>query len=298
MNLSQLYYFVVTCENDNNMTRAAKKLTISQSAISYAVRALEREFKIKLFYRDAQGLNLTDEGREFLEYASRVIEASRTLSEHFHRGRPSGSRELALGLTALAQGILRAPLAKVGSVIPVTLTNTCVFQTDVLLSLLDRGDVDLVIIGTSHLDDLGQYGSRVLGDCRTVLYTSSRNPLARQRSVRPQQLEDAPLFLFLEYAEMISEANVIFPQFIPGLRMRNVRGFSTEIASAVSAIRNHDCSVLIGHGAIEPAPDIREILIEGVEPFQIVALWSEERGLPDAARVLIDEFRAFLEETA
>ena len=298
MNLSQLYYFVVTCENKNNMTRAAKKLTISQSAISYAVRALEREFKLKLFYRDAQGLNLTDEGREFLEYASRVINASRALSEHFNRGRASGSMELALGLTSLAQGILRVPLSKVGTVIPVSLTNTCVFQTNVLLSLLDGGDLDLIIVGTSHLDDLGQYRAHVLGDCRTVLYTSTRNPLARQRSIRPQQLEDVPMFLFLEYAEMITQAEAVFPEFIPGLRMHNIRGFSTEIASAVSAIRNHDCSVLIGHGAIEPAPDIREIIVEDVEPFQIVGLWSQDRGLSDAGRILLGEFQSYLMETA
>lgn len=296
MNLSQLYYFVVTCESDCNMTKAAKRLTISQSAISYAVRMLEREFHMKLFYRDAQGLKLTEEGNEFYLYACRVVKASRELSDRFLRGRSRGRTELSLGLTPLAHSILQLLLSRLGSAVPVALNNICVFQRDKLLSLLDMGVVDLAILGGSHLDDFEGYGHEVVGCSCAVLYTSSRNPLSRHRSILPEQLSETPLFFYLENVEMLEKAKDIFPQFIPGLRMDNIKGFSTELSSVLAAIKGRDCSTVLGHGAIAPTSEIREVPIDGALPFEIVALWRGDWEPGEPVRTLLDELKAYMKE--
>jgi LysR family transcriptional regulator, cyn operon transcriptional activator len=72
MNLQQLRYVVATAEV-GTMTDAAAGLHVAQPALSRAVRALEHEIGVTIFARDGRGLRLTDEGREVVAIASRVV---------------------------------------------------------------------------------------------------------------------------------------------------------------------------------------------------------------------------------
>ena len=56
-----------------NMTKAAKKLYISQSAISQAILEMENILGIKLFNRIGKKLHLTNEGKLFLNYVRRIL---------------------------------------------------------------------------------------------------------------------------------------------------------------------------------------------------------------------------------
>lgn len=58
-----------------SVTEVAEELYISQPAVSKALRNLEEELKLKLFYRDRRkGLILTDSGREILLIARQMEE--------------------------------------------------------------------------------------------------------------------------------------------------------------------------------------------------------------------------------
>lgn len=59
--------------------RAAAQLNISQPAVSSRIRALEEELGARLLARD-KGVALTEQGREFLDYAQRVLQLTRDLS--------------------------------------------------------------------------------------------------------------------------------------------------------------------------------------------------------------------------
>ena len=66
MELRVLNYFVVVAQ-EGNMTRAAKKLLISQPALSRQVADLEAELGVKLFRRKSRRLALTQAGQYLLE---------------------------------------------------------------------------------------------------------------------------------------------------------------------------------------------------------------------------------------
>ena len=72
MKLTQLEYFV-TAAKYNNITKAAKKLFVSQPAISLAIKDLENKFNTALFYRNNNVLELTKEGRQLLELAKPLL---------------------------------------------------------------------------------------------------------------------------------------------------------------------------------------------------------------------------------
>src|SRR5882724_9014631 len=62
---SELVAFITVAE-EGSFTRAAAKLGLSQSALSYAVRMLEERLKVRLISRTTRSLSLTDAGERLL----------------------------------------------------------------------------------------------------------------------------------------------------------------------------------------------------------------------------------------
>jgi DNA-binding transcriptional LysR family regulator len=63
---SDLAVFITVAE-EGSFTRAAAKLGLSQSALSYAVRMLEERLKVRLLSRTTRSLSLTDAGERLLK---------------------------------------------------------------------------------------------------------------------------------------------------------------------------------------------------------------------------------------
>jgi DNA-binding transcriptional LysR family regulator len=72
MELRHLRYFVAVGEEEN-MSRAAVKLHVSQPALSKQVRDLEDEIGFPLLQRTAKSVRLTEAGRVFLDSARAVL---------------------------------------------------------------------------------------------------------------------------------------------------------------------------------------------------------------------------------
>ncbi len=85
---SLLQAFEVTARTQN-VTAAAKELSLTQSAVSRQIRALEEQLGTELFYREKQSLRLTSGGeryaREIREALQKISSASMSL-----RANPSG----------------------------------------------------------------------------------------------------------------------------------------------------------------------------------------------------------------
>src|SRR5690606_34272498 len=72
ISLRQIRYFVATAEQ-GQISQAAVDLAISQSAITTAIKELERELGSALFLRSPQGMELTASGRQFLFHAYEIL---------------------------------------------------------------------------------------------------------------------------------------------------------------------------------------------------------------------------------
>ncbi|WP_299880429.1 LysR substrate-binding domain-containing protein [uncultured Sulfitobacter sp.] len=73
MNFRHLKFFVATAES-GQVSRAANELSISQSAVTSAIKELEAELGAPLFTRSAQGMEMTEAGRDFLASSREILE--------------------------------------------------------------------------------------------------------------------------------------------------------------------------------------------------------------------------------
>ena len=72
MNISQIKY-VLEVARSSSMREASTKLYISQPALSASIADLEEELGILIFERTNKGIVLTEEGREFINYAKKAV---------------------------------------------------------------------------------------------------------------------------------------------------------------------------------------------------------------------------------
>ena len=73
MTLTQLKY-VITVAEARSMNEAAKQLFISQPSLSSAIKELEEEIGVEVFRRSNKGVFVTPEREEFVGYARQVVE--------------------------------------------------------------------------------------------------------------------------------------------------------------------------------------------------------------------------------
>ncbi len=123
LNFHHLRYFH-TVAHEGNLTRAAARLNVSQSAVSTQIRQLEDRLGQPLFERRGRALLLTEAGRIALDHADAIFAAGEELLNTLVE-RPSGRRQV----------------LRVGSL--ATLSRN--FQIGFLKPLLGRDDVEIVI---------------------------------------------------------------------------------------------------------------------------------------------------------
>lgn len=72
MNLLHIRYAVEVAKT-NSINQAAEKLYVGQSALSRAIKELEKNLGVTLFERSAKGMFPTPDGRVFLSYACKIL---------------------------------------------------------------------------------------------------------------------------------------------------------------------------------------------------------------------------------
>lgn len=97
LNYHHLHYFWRVA-NEGNLTRVAKQLHVSQSALSSQIRALEEAAGVTLFDRVGRTLTLTEAGRRVLEYANDIFARGEELEAWFQQGVNPENQPLRIGL--------------------------------------------------------------------------------------------------------------------------------------------------------------------------------------------------------
>lgn len=99
VNFGHLRYFWAVA-HDGNLTRAAQRLHVSQSAVSVQIQQLEAALGQALFERRGRTLVLTEAGRVALDHADAIFGAGERLVQSLRRGAVPSRQQLRVGAVA------------------------------------------------------------------------------------------------------------------------------------------------------------------------------------------------------
>lgn len=193
MELRQLKALVAVAE-EGSFTRAARRLNIVQSAVSAAIRTLERELDTLLFERTTHHVALTDAGAALVPEARRTLAAAAAARDAVDQARGGLRGTVTLG-TLQAQAMRAVTLAELIAAfrdkhpdVEVRLRQGGSLET---AAAVRDGKLDLALVG---IGGKGPSGVELVPLTREPmqLVCSTSHPLAGRRSVELDLLVDEP----------------------------------------------------------------------------------------------------------
>ncbi len=132
--------------NEGSFTIAAKKLGLTQSAISHSLRALEDQLDCRLVDRMGKKILPTNEGELFYKYAIQIMDLLTRSARECNDLKNIPQVRLRIGLpNSLAQYLIPDALREFRDSFPRCKINLHTGDTQVLLEQLSHNELDLVI---------------------------------------------------------------------------------------------------------------------------------------------------------
>lgn len=186
MTLEQLRIFTAVAEREH-MTRAAEALRLTQSAVSAAIAALETHYGVTLFHRVGRRIELTQDGKIFLEQAravlARAAAAERVLAEL--SGLKSGTLSVQASQT-IASYWLPSRLVAFRKAYPQIDVKLASGNTQQVAHAVSEGEAELGFV-EGKVDDPALEQTIVDHD-RLAIVVAPGHPLARASRIKPETL--------------------------------------------------------------------------------------------------------------
>ena len=96
VNFNKLRYVIVVAQ-EKSITKAAKKLYISQPSLSQCIRSIEEDIGTELFIRSKSSISLTPAGEAYVEWAKATIESAKQLESRLNKIKSGAQRQLDIG---------------------------------------------------------------------------------------------------------------------------------------------------------------------------------------------------------
>lgn len=283
MDIKQMLYFV-TIAKEGSFSAAARKLKVSQPAISNQMRDLEDELDIKLMIRGSRRVDITNPGRLFLKRAEEILSSvDDTIKElKLYDHRLEGT--LSIGVDpSYGAFILTKYLSKFRQQYPHVHYMIKEGAKADLLEMLKSGLIDIAFIHTPiTVDGLEcvYLNKEPLAAAAWAEYFDSKMPM----ELEIKQLKDRPLILHHEKEALVASAC-------------ESAGFSPNVICQVDDDRSALLWAVAGNGiALVPQSALR-IVRDASLVCQVVnhrdltchlaGVWNTEQAVSDAAKQFI-----------
>ncbi len=193
LSLKQIRYFVATAEC-GQISQAAVELSISQSAITTAIKELERTVHVTLFHRSQRGMDLTAAGRQFLSHAYEILaKVEEAANLNVLTNDLEGTLSVAATYTVIGY-FLPSHLEKISRAFP---------RLDIQLFELNRETIeegllanryDIAVLLTSNILNPALATETLLSSTRR-LWVPAKHPLLERESVGLKEVSEEPYIM-------------------------------------------------------------------------------------------------------
>ncbi|HEV2455412.1 MAG TPA: LysR substrate-binding domain-containing protein [Verrucomicrobiae bacterium] len=210
MELRHLRYFVAAAEQEN-VSRAALKLHVSQPGISRQIHDLEEEIGFPLFERSARALKLTAAGRKFLDEARAVLKRVDEAVNNARAVAIGANGEIHVGYApSLTIQILPRALRAFQAKFPGVRVFLHDLSTEEMIAGLRAGQVQVALMVRPQRKIPGGLRFQELARYPICVALPLNHPLAISKSLSFKQVEKEPLIAYSrrdypEYHDMLEE---------------------------------------------------------------------------------------------
>ena len=202
MTLTQLSYLITIAET-KSLNKAAEQLYVSQPSLTNAIKELEKELGITLFYRSGRGVTLTNDGTEFLLYAKQIYGQYESVLEKYGKG---GSYKKKFGVSTQHYSFAVKAFVDMAKEFDMSKYEFALRETKTMEVISDVNTMKSEI-GILYLSDFNRKAIEkllksydlefhYLVDCQAYVYIWKDHPLAKEASISFAQLNGYPCLSF------------------------------------------------------------------------------------------------------
>ncbi len=220
-----------------NFSEVAKKLVVSQPAVTFQIQKLEQELGTRLIDRSQRGLILTPAGKRLLRFAETVGGEREKLQHDLDELRDKVSGELHIAASTIpGEYLLPTLLAKFKQRYPTVKIQVDVSDSLTVIGKIKGGAYEVGFCGI--MPEGKDIVSFKIDNDEIVLIVFPGHPFASKEKVTPEELAGEP-FIFREVTsgtqqnleKLLSKAGVDIEHWMPQL----VLGSTQSVIAAVAA---------------------------------------------------------------
>lgn len=194
MNFVQLKYFKAVCIY-HSVSAAAEYLHISQPSLSNAIRELENEFGVTLFYRHHRGMTLTEAGEKLFEMCGDLLSRAET-AERVMNELGNKRNILRLGVPPMIGSLILPGIyndfAKNNPDLSLEINES---GSTELSRLLSEGFLDMIFLPYNKPVEKNLVSEK-LGTLEIACCVAKGHPLQTKEEIKASELSGVPLVLY------------------------------------------------------------------------------------------------------
>lgn len=285
MKLSQLQYFQAVCKY-GSISKAAEIIHITQPSISNAIRQLEDEFGLNLFYRVNGRLRLTEAGKEFSGHVNEILrKVENTERRMASLGQESSVIKVGIP-SVIGSALFPTIFSGFNAVRPDVSFEIHEFNTLESLDLLNSGVLDIVLTTTNEVYR-PQMKIHIIRRSPLYFFTNSYHKLAENPVVSVEEFKDTPLILLKENTYQYKAVEALFHAH--GCEP-NVIHTTNQLATIQHFVRSGLSSTVVIRELMPEDNGLVAIPIKETQNIDIGVIWKADAYLPDA----LAQFIAFV----
>lgn len=289
MLIESLQAFVAVAES-GSFTQAADALFVNQSVVTRRVQALEKELETQLFERSSRHVALTEDGRAFLPYAQRALNAQRD-GLNALRGRTlRNSSRLRIGFNHLTQTSASAKLLAQfhEQVAPSADFGIVENDDELLVENLLAGNVDCAFLLTTDTDIVpASLNVHVVTTMREFIAMRAGHWLAKKSSLTLEDVRNEEFIFPVRQPSPISSLTLREFARIP---LQPKMRFVIHGGAIFEVLKYMDCITCVTEDLIREAPGVAYLPFESSNKLTCLFLWKKNDTRP-----IVTQFADFIQ---
>ncbi|WP_048647007.1 LysR family transcriptional regulator [Nitratireductor soli] len=263
---------VVAILEEGNLVGAAKRLNMTQSAVTKALQEVEALTHATLFDRTNRGVVPTIFGETLAEHARFIITQLDHAEEHLADLRDGTGGRIAIGtLLSASAELLPGAIARLRRQRPRIVVRIVEGTNDVLIPALRSGEIDLVVGRLSEHRERQDVEQETLMDDLACVVARSGHPLARRETLALPDLVGWDWILPPQETSLRRQVDLAFRQ--QGLEP------PMHAVESVSLLTNRGLLVNANYLGVLPIQAARQEAASGIMTILPVSLGATQRSL-------------------